>query len=98
MNLESRIKKLESQHREREAADAPPQRQYADHAADGSVTACVRLTWPSIRQQREQGMSGFDAMRLVYREPFNRESCQYSDCEYRDTCSADGRATSWGAS
>lgn len=97
MSIENRIAALEARQRERDEADAPPQLQHADRAPDGSVIACERLTWPSIRQQREQGMTMGDAMRLIQRELFSRASCPYSDCEHRDSsCRADGRATSWG--
>lgn len=97
MSIENRIAALEARQRERDEADAPPQRQHADRAPDGGVIACEQLTWPTIRQQREQGM-GLSAMNHVQREPFRRDTCRYLDCEYRDTCRADGRATSRGTS
>lgn len=95
MDLEPRIRAIEAQHRQRAEADAPPQRQHADRDECGNVIACERLTWPTIRQQKEWGMTMADAMRLIQREPFSRESCPYSDCEYRASCRADGALTKW---
>lgn len=95
MTLQTRIEKLEARQRERAEAEAPPQRQHCDRAPDGAVIACETLTWPTIRQQREQGMTWGDAMRLVQREPFSRSTCVYSECEHRARCGADGSPTSW---
>lgn len=98
MNLESRIEKLETRHHERAVADTPPQRLRANRDADGNVTACELLTWPTIKRQREQGMTWADAMLSVQSEPLDRASCLYRDCEHRSTCRADGSPTKWGAS
>ncbi len=96
MNLESRIEKLETRHREREAADAPPQRQHADRAPDGCVIACERLVFPRNPPGVDTLGPLAAAAAAMVREPFSRTSCPYSECEHRDTCRADGRATSWG--
>lgn len=98
MNLEARLAALEERHRERELANEPRRFQHADHDAEGHVVACEQLIFPHPKDTpgiHELGpmVAGFRAMR---REPFNRETCPYTDCEKRETCRADGTLTSWG--
>lgn len=98
MNFGSRIEKLESQHREREAADAPRYMQNCDRDGDGNVIRCERFVFQRNPPELDTLGPLAAAMSAMKREPFSRESCLYSDCEYRDSCRADGRSTSWGAS
>lgn len=97
MNLSSRIAAIEARQHEREAADAPLYRQHADRDEGGNIVACERL----IFQRNPPGLDTLGplaaAAAAMAREPFSRSTCCYSECEHRDTCRADGRATRWGA-
>lgn len=78
-----------------EAAAAPLYLQHADRDGDGNVIACERLVFP----RNPPGLDTLGPMAAaMVREPFSRSTCPHTECEHRDTCRADGRATSWGAS
>lgn len=96
MNLESRIFKLETRHREREAADAPGYLQRSDRDQDGNVIACERLVQRNPPDLDTLGPMAA-AVSAMVREPFSRESCPYSDCEYRASCRANGLMPKRGA-
>lgn len=81
-----------------EAAAAPPCWQHADRDEDGNIVACERMVF----HRNPPGLDTLGplaaAAAAMVRESFNRSTCCYSECEHRDICRADGRATSWGAS
>lgn len=98
MSLHTRLDVIEARHREREAADAPRYLQRFDRDEGGNVTACERLVF----QRNPPGLDTLGpmaaAVSAMVREPFTRSTCHYSECEYRDSCRADGALTKWGAS
>lgn len=97
MSIENRIAALEARQRERDEADAPRYLQHADRDNAGNVVACERMVF----QRNPPGLDTLGplaaAAAAMVREPFNRSTCCYSECQHRDTCRADGKATSWGA-
>lgn len=98
MNLQSRIERLETHRREREAIGEPRRFQHADHDAEGCVVACEQFVFPVDPPDADTlgpVAASFKAMRRV---PFSRSTCCYTDCDKRDTCRADGSPTSWGNS
>lgn len=98
MSIENRIAALEARQREREDADAPRYLQHADRDGDGKVIACERTVFPRNPPGVDTLGPLAAAAAAMVREPFSRSTCPYSECSRRDTCRADGRATSWGAS
>lgn len=98
MNLESRIEKLETRQREREATDAPRYLQRFDRDEGGNVIACERLVFQRNPPDLDTLGPMAAATAAMVREPFTRSACHYSECEYRDSCRADGSLVKWGAS
>lgn len=96
MNLESRITTLEQRHRAALAALAPISLQRCDRDEAGHVVACEALVFP----RNPPGVDELGPMaahaRAMERQPFTRSTCDYSECQHRETCRADGRLTGWG--
>lgn len=90
MGLKSRIEKLESrQKRVTEIENESSCRQRCELDANGRVVACEAIRFKLV--------PGLDTLgsTAVSSEPFKRETCVYSECEYLDSCAANGSPVAW---